>query len=937
MGIHPAVEHLGMKISGSVGTAPLGHISPVTALCFVIAALSFLASASFSRASSKRETVAWWLAALLLAVNAVFLLAYLYGSPLLYGGKVIPPALTTITAFLALGIALLTISTPAQGSPYILNGTRKSANRLLIVIFVILAGGILVSGHLYFRHLEEKYRLESERTLSAIADLKVAELLLWRKERLGDGAVIHGNSAFSNLVGRHFADPGERKAEMELRGWISKLHSAYLYDTVFLLDTRNRLRISSPPAPAAVDSTVADYAAQALRTGEVTFVDFHRHGNGNQIHLSLIVPIFDGTGERRPLGVLVMRIDPGRYLYPFISRWPVPSRSSETLLVRREGDEVVYLNKLRFDKSAPLSLRLPVSHPDLPAAKAVLGREDVVEGMDYRNVRVVAALRRVPGSPWFLVAKMDAAEIYAPLREKLWFVIALVAAFLVSAGAGVGLIWRQQSAAFYKESFRGERERAWLQDLVSRSLNKIYVFAPDTLRITFANRAACENTGYREEELKEMAMPDIEPEFSVETFRALVGPLLTREKERLVLETTHRRKDGSTYPVEIYLQLVDTDKGPVFLAVVNDITERKAHELARMESEQKYRTLVETMTEGVALHEMLYDGAGPVDYRLMTVNPAYARHTGIAVERAQGALASTLYGTGAPPFLKEYDHVARSGEPMTFDAFFPPMKKHFHIAANSPGPGLFATVFEDITERKRQEEELREKNQELERLNYTVSHDLKSPLVTIKTFLGYLAQDMAKGDSARIEQDMMYMRTAAERMGSLLDDLFDLSRLGRTSNPPVDVEFRELAQEAVNLVAGRISQRGVRVALADDRVVLHGDRPRLLQIWQNLVDNAVKFMGDQAEPRIEVGVEGGSAKEKVFFVRDNGQGIDPRYREKIFGLFEQLDPGVEGTGIGLALVKRIVEQYGGALWMESEGPGKGTAFFFTLPDAMKIQ
>jgi signal transduction histidine kinase len=341
------------------------------------------------------------------------------------------------------------------------------------------------------------------------------------------------------------------------------------------------------------------------------------------------------------------------------------------------------------------------------------------------------------------------------------------------------------------------------------------------------------------------------------------------------------------------------------------------------------------MTEGVALHEMVYDGPSPVDYRLTTVNPAYASHTGIAVEKAEGVLASVLYGTAAPPFLKEYEHVARTGEPMTFETFFPPMRKHFHIAVNSPGPGLFATVFEDITERKRQEEELREKNLELESLNYTVSHDLKSPLVTVKTFLGYLAQDMAKGDSARIEQDMMYIRTASERMGLLLEDLFNLSRLGRTSYPPVDVAFRDLAQEAIDLVAGRISQRGVQVVLADARVMLHGDRRRLLQLWQNLIDNAVKYMGDQAAPRVVVGVESGAAEVTVFFVQDNGQGIDPRYREKIFGLFEQLDPGVEGTGIGLALVKRIVELNGGALWMESEGPGKGSSFFFTLPDAMK--
>jgi len=812
-GKHPELEHLGIAISGSVGTAPLGHISPVTALCFVIAALSFLVSASFSRISLRRAIAAWWLALLLIVANLVFLLAYLYGSPLLYGGEFIPPAFTTITAFLSLGIALLILSEPGSGAPHILNGTEKSATRLLIVLFVILAGGILFAGNLYFRQFEQKYRVESEKKLSAIADLKVAELILWRRDRLGDGNAIHGNPAFSSLVRRHFADPADREAERELQGWINRIQAAYQYDRVFLLDARNVDRISSSPVREPVSPYLAHNASLALGSGKVIFLDFHRPGADGPIYLALLVPIFNGTQGKRPLGVLVLRIDPGKYLYPFVSRWPVPSMSSETLLVRREGDEVVYLNELRFDKSAPLSLRLPLAHPELPAAKAVLGREDVVEGRDYRDVPVVAALRQVPGSPWFLVAKMDAAEIYAPLRERLWFVIALVAALLISSTAAVGLIWRQQSTAFYKERFRAEQKR--------------------------------------------------------------------------------------------------------------------------LESEQKYRTLFETMTEGVAMHEMVYDGPAPVDYRILTVNPAYERHTGIAMGKAEGALASVLYGTGAPPFFKEYEHVARTGEPMTFETFSPTMRKHFHIVANSPGPGLFATVFEDITERKRQEEELREKNLELESLNYTVSHDLKSPLVTVKTFLGYLAQDMANGDSVRIEQDMMYMRTASERMGLLLEDLFNLSRLGRTSFPPVDVPFRDLAQEAIDLVAGRISQRGVQVVLADSRVMLHGDRRRLLQLWQNLIDNAVKYMGDQAAPRVEVGVESGPAEETVFFVKDNGQGIDPRYREKIFGLFEQLDPGVEGTGIGLALVKRIVELNGGALWMESEGPGKGSAFFFTLPDAMK--
>jgi signal transduction histidine kinase len=244
--------------------------------------------------------------------------------------------------------------------------------------------------------------------------------------------------------------------------------------------------------------------------------------------------------------------------------------------------------------------------------------------------------------------------------------------------------------------------------------------------------------------------------------------------------------------------------------------------------------------------------------------------------------------------------------------------------------------FRDITERKRQEEELKQKNSELERFTYTVSHDLKSPLVTVNTFLGYLEQDLARPDMERVKQDVAYMHTATKKMGQLLDELLNLARVGRKKNPAVRVTFRELAQEAVWLVAGRISTGGVKVQVADAIVTLEGDRPRLMEIWQNLVENACKFMGNQPQPQVEIGVEQ-RGSETVFFVRDNGAGIDPRYQEKVFGLFEKLDSKGEGTGMGLALVKRIVELYEGRIWVESPGLGQGANFLFTLPAAVIIE
>jgi signal transduction histidine kinase len=224
---------------------------------------------------------------------------------------------------------------------------------------------------------------------------------------------------------------------------------------------------------------------------------------------------------------------------------------------------------------------------------------------------------------------------------------------------------------------------------------------------------------------------------------------------------------------------------------------------------------------------------------------------------------------------------------------------------------------------------LENRNAELARFIYTVSHDLKSPLITIQGFLGLLEQDALRGDRERLCTDLTYLRTAATTMQRLLDDLLALSRIGRVVQTPTVISLRALAHEAVMLVGGQIAARGVQVHIAPDLPDVRGDSPRLLEVLQNLVDNAVKFMGTQPAPRIDIGVRQ-DATERVYYVRDNGVGIDPRYHEQVFGLFERLAPEGEGTGIGLALVQRIIEVHGGRIWVESAGQGGGSTFCFTL-------
>jgi PAS domain S-box-containing protein len=244
----------------------------------------------------------------------------------------------------------------------------------------------------------------------------------------------------------------------------------------------------------------------------------------------------------------------------------------------------------------------------------------------------------------------------------------------------------------------------------------------------------------------------------------------------------------------------------------------------------------------------------------------------------------------------------------------------------------------DVWERKQIEaerealiRELEARNTELEGFTYTVSHDLKSPLITIRAFLGFVEKAADKGDVEAVRADLARIADAADRMRRLLDDLLDLSRVGRTTNPTEPVAFESVAREAIANVQGQIAVRGAKVTVAQGLPLVHVDQARIVQVLQNLLENATKFLGEQANPRIVIGQRGWEGEMPVLYVQDNGAGIEPRFRERIFGLFEKLDPASAGTGVGLALVRRIVEFHGGRVWVESEGKGTGATFLFTLP------
>ncbi len=341
----------------------------------------------------------------------------------------------------------------------------------LALIFAIVALGIFVGGLLSYSNYERRYRTGIEQQLSAITELKVAQIVRWRHERLLDARYLRSTPYVArralDVLSQSATQPGARSTRQMFASWLNSMFASGSYEQVLLLDEHLNVGLVYPEGTSGVLSEVALRAAQqALRSQEVVLTDLHRETADGPVYLSMMVPLVvrrEGARESVPAagkgsspadrsaGLLVLQINVRKDLYPLIRLWPTLSQTAESLLVRRDGNDALFLNELKFRTNAALRLRIPLARTDVPAVKAVLGQEGIVEGTDYRGEQVLAALRAVPDTPWLMVARMDLAEVYAPLHARLWMTVLIMVALLLGTGASVGMVWRQQRVQYYRE------------------------------------------------------------------------------------------------------------------------------------------------------------------------------------------------------------------------------------------------------------------------------------------------------------------------------------------------------------------------------------------------------------------------------------------------------------------------------------------------------
>ena len=599
--------------AGTVGTLSPGRMSPFTTLDFVL-----LGSAALLAGFRRLRFAARLLALLGALIAIVPLLGYLFGASALIGlAPSAQIAVHTAAAFIILSAGLL-FAQPAAGSVTVAAGgagskrmnidrtpldaqeaeeaEKRSFELGLLVATAALAAVITVLGFLYFKFRQFEIEKGIFEELGTIADLKDGQIASWRDERLGDARMVVKTPFFAQTAAAFFADPDSASKRAVILTWFDALRRIYPYKEISLVDARGRVRLSVPGAADISDPQLHALLDAPPRSQDALISDLHI-GGGGDIHIDVVAPLWAAAapspdlaaGEAQTpaaiIGAIVLRIDPREVLYPLIQSWPTPSRTAETLLVRREGGEVVYLNELRHRRGTALVLRRSLRDQQLPAAMGAMGRCGVSEGIDYRGVKVLAAMRAIPGSNWIMVAKVDQAEVYGPLREEAWMVGLVTAALLLSSAGFAGFLWRLNATRILHRTLVAEKERKAATErlaLITQYANDVIFLMDAEGRVIEANDRALSTYGYTIDEFRRL------PPGGLRAPEEIAG--LPQQLELFALpdgslfETVHQRKDGKAFPVEISGRAVEIDGRQFKLSVVRDITERKqAEEESRRE------------------------------------------------------------------------------------------------------------------------------------------------------------------------------------------------------------------------------------------------------------------------------------------------------------------------------------------------------------------
>jgi PAS domain S-box-containing protein len=820
----------------------------------------------------------------------------------------------------------------------------RLAPYLLLGLFAVLSAAI--GGVTWRFHVTQKEAIERgvQTQLLTIADTKVREISEWRKVRLGEARSIMANTftlaALQRVIeGR--ATNGEREAAVN---YLRSICANLRYAGAVLVDPEGR-EVLWEGRRFGNSSHLKTLMQGVIQAGDIVERDFDPAELPAAAHLGFNLPLRAGAGSS-VFGGLLLSIDPQDYLFP-LETWPVPSRSAEVLLVRREGQSVLFLNSPRHLPDAALRLRVPLSRSAVAAVMAVQGRQGNVEATDYRGVPVFAALRPVPDTSWFLIAKMDSDEVGEPIRRRSILLGVTAVSLILTAGALVLFLWRREQLMQYRERYESEIAHRTLVEqynYLSRFANDVIFLFDGSGTIVTANDRAADVYGYRLEQLQGMNIRQLRPPSSRSAFAAEWQ--VAKERGSLIFETVHQRRDGSEFAVEISTRSIEAEGQQLWQSIIRDISERKRAEQELSESEGRFRHLVESAPYGILVVEwpqVLYANAEAVRMFGAATPADLVDHSVLERVRPEEheAIQRELLDVvaGAPSPAGESRYLRLNGE-----EFWAAVSAVVTEHNQRPASLLF---FRDITAARRAEEEqvrleeqLRQaqKMESVGRLAGGVAHDFNNYLTVINGYCEMLLN--GPESSPEIRDGLEEIRAAGGRAASITQQLLAFSHK-QIATPRV-LALNQVVMDS-ELLLRRLVGENVEIVF---RLDVHSgnvmaDPLQLGQVLMNLVINARDAMPGGGQIVIETGTRESNrtpasncqirpVNYAVLSVADTGTGMSPETQQRIFEPFFTTKGLGKGTGLGLSTAYGIVRHAGGWIDVQST-PDKGSRFEIWLP------
>jgi PAS domain S-box-containing protein len=827
---------------------------------------------------------------------------------------------------------------------------KPSPPWLLIIFFIVVSSGVIITGFFYFKG-QQKHILDLKISeLSSISDLKTRQINQLRLARIGEAKFLIENKLLINKFLEFLKKPDNNSLRSDLIVNMRSLANNFGYRTIFLLDSHEKLRLSYPETDTIVGNYLRTRFPEIIKGRKGILTDLHKDDQVNFVNLNLVLPIIDWSARDSAVsGFISLRIDPRDLLYPLVQSWPSTSKTAESYLVRKEGNEIIYLNELRHLKNTQLNFRKPVTEVTLPEVMAFSGMNMTTRAIDYRGVRVIASMKKVPGTAWYIVSKIDIDEIFSYLESQRTMDILIMVLFIMATGSILGILWRNQRVRFYREKFEAEQSRLVLAkhyEYILKYANDIIIFIDKDLTILESNDRALEVYGYSRKEFIGMNVTNLRPaDLIPKLFEQIT---LLKQKRSATFEAIHKRKDGTLFPIEISAKLVEIEGEQYYHTISRDITERKRIENQIEESNSLLLATLESTADGILVVDL--------NGKIVQFNGKFAEMwkipEAIMVSRNDENALSFVRDQLKDPdsFLENVRHLYESPDSVSsdllefkdgriFERYSQPQKINDNIIGR-------VWSFRDITLRKTAEYQLinaKEKAEESDRLKtaflHNISHEIRTPMNAIVGFTALLDDQDLQSETRKQYMDIIYQ--SSNQLLSIITDIVDISNIetGQTritiNQVNINTVLRTLYEQYC-IRAGQHISIQYKLSLNDDEALLETDGIKLIQILSNLLNNSLKFT---MRGKIEFGyfLRDGLVE---FFVSDTGIGISKDKQVRIFERFYQVDNSTvrqySGTGLGLSICRAYAELLGGNIRVESD-PGEGSTFYLTLPDKFEVK